>query len=164
MQNNCSIFARYKQSVISMEGLLEFGYVGLFFGSLLAATIFPFSSDVLLLGMLIAGGDPVITVVVATLGNWTGGLIGYGMGYLGKLEWLERWFKVKHETIVKHRAKAERWGPLLALLTWTPFVGDIFAIVLGFYKVRFIPSALWMFVGKCGRYIFWAIGHFFFTN
>ena len=140
-----------------MEALLDYGYIGLFFGSLLAATIFPFSSDVLLLGMLLAGGDPIVTVTVATLGNWMGGLVGYWLGWLGKLEWLERWFKVKHSTIERHRAKAERWGSLLALLTWTPIVGDIFAIVLGFYKVSFWPTALWMLVGKCGRYICWAL-------
>ena len=140
-----------------MEWLLDFGYVGLFVGSLLAATIFPLSSDVLLLGMLVAGGDPVTTVVVATLGNWVGGLVGYWMGWLGRLEWLERWFHVRHETIERHKAKVERWGSFLALLTWTPFVGDIFAIVLGFYKARFLPSAFWMFVGKCGRYICWAL-------
>ena len=139
------------------EWLLDFGYVGLFFGSLLAATIFPFSSDVLLLGMLIAGGEPVTTVVVATLGNWLGGIVGYWMGRLGKLEWLERWFKVKHETSVRHRAKVERWGALLALLTWTPFVGDLFAIVLGFYKAKFLPVAFWMLIGKCGRYVCWAL-------
>lgn len=144
-----------------MENLLEFGYLGLFIGSLLAATIFPFSSDALLLGMLIAGGDAVTTVMVATLGNWCGGLIGYWMGWLGKLEWLERWFKVKPDTIAKHRAKVERYGALLALLTWTPFVGDIFAIVLGFYKAKFLPSAFWMLVGKCGRYICWAVLHFY---
>ena len=107
-----------------MDGLLEFGYIGLFFGSLLAATIFPFSSDALLLGMLIAGGDPIITVAVATVGNWIGGLIGYWMGWLGKLEWIEKWFKVKHETLERHRAKVEKWGSFLALLTWTPFVWD----------------------------------------
>jgi membrane protein YqaA with SNARE-associated domain len=57
--------------------------------------------------------------------------------------------------------KVEKYGAFLALLTWTPFVGDIFAIVLGFYKAKFLPSAFWMFIGKCGRYIFWAVGHFY---
>ena len=141
----------------TMESLLEYGYLGLFLGSFLAATIFPFSSDVLLLGMLALGGDPVITVAVATAGNWIGGLTSYWVGWLGKLEWLERWFRVKHETIERHKAKVEKWGPALALLTWVPFVGDVFAVVLGFYKAKFIPSALWMFVGKCGRFIVWAL-------
>ena len=122
-----------------MEWLEGLGLFGLFLGTFLAATIFPFSSDVLLLGMLVAGGNPVTTVVVATLGNWLGGLVGYWMGWLGKLEWLEKWFKVKPETIAKHRAKVKKYGAFLALLTWTPFIGDIFAIVLGFYKAKFLP-------------------------
>ena len=141
--------------------LLDWGYLGMFISALLAATILPFSSDAVLMGLVAAGCSPVWIVATATFGNWMGGLISYWMGWLGRLEWLERWFKVKPETIAKHKLKVEKYGALLALLTWTPFVGDIFAIVLGFYKAKFIPSALWMFVGKCARYIFWAIGHFY---
>ena len=140
-----------------MESLIEYGYFGLFIGSFLAATIFPFSSDVLLVGMLLAGGNPVATVIVATAGNWLGGLTSYWVGWLGKLEWLERWFRVQHTTIERHRSKVERWGALLALMTWLPFVGDIVAIVLGFYKAPFIPSALWMLVGKGGRFVVWTM-------
>ena len=141
----------------AMESLLDYGYLGLFLGSFLAATVFPFSSDVLLVGMLLAGGNPVATVVVATAGNWLGGLTSYWVGWLGKMEWLERWFRVRHETLERHRTKVERWGALLALMTWLPFVGDLFAIVLGFYKAPFIPSALWMLVGKGGRFIVWTL-------
>lgn len=107
--------------------------------------------------MLAAGGEPITTVTVATIGNWLGGLTSYWVGWLGKLEWLERWFRVKHETIKRQRTKVERWGALLALMTWLPFVGDVFAIVLGFYKAKFLPSALCMFVGKCGRFVVWAL-------
>jgi membrane protein YqaA with SNARE-associated domain len=142
---------------LAMESLLDYGYVGLFLGSFLAATVFPFSSDALLLGMLAVGGNPIASVAVATIGNWLGGLTSYWVGWLGKLEWLERWFRVKSETIERHSTTVQRWGSWLALLTWLPFVGDVFAIVLGFYKARFIPSALWMFVGKCGRFIVWAL-------
>lgn len=152
--NKFAIFAK-------MESLLEYGYIGLFIGSFLAATVFPFSSDVLVVGMLVAGGEPVMTVAVATLGNWLGGLTSYWVGWLGKTEWLERWFRVKHETIVKHKERVERWGAWLALLTWLPFVGDVFAIVLGFYKARFVPSAIWMLVGKGGRFIVWALIYFY---
>ena len=92
-------------------------------------------------------------VVVATLGNWAGGLISYGMGWLGKLEWLEKYFRVKHESIVKQKARVDKWGPLLAITSWVPFVGDIFAIVLGFYKAKFWPTAWWLLVGKLLRYV-----------
>lgn len=145
-----------------MEALLDYGYIGLFLGSFLAATVVPFSSDILLMGMLIAGGEPITTVTVATIGNWLGGLTSYWIGWLGKLEWLERWFKVKPATIERHKATVHRWGVWLALMTWLPIVGDIFAIVLGFYKVKFLPSALWMLVGKCARFVMWALIYFYF--
>ena len=144
-----------------MEALLEYGYIGLFIGSFLAATVVPFSSDVLVVGMLAMGGNATTTIIVATIGNWLGGLTSYWIGWLGKTEWLERWFRVKRETIEKYKASVARWGAWLALLTWLPFVGDVFAIVLGFFKARFLPSALWMLVGKGGRFVVWAVLYFY---
>lgn len=132
--------------------LLEWGYFGMFLSALLAATILPFSSDLVLGGLVAAGCNPIAIVAVATLGNWAGGLISYGMGWLGKLEWLERYFRVKPESIAKQKARVDRWGPLLAITSWVPFVGDIFAIVLGFYKAKFLPTAWWLLVGKFLRY------------
>lgn len=60
-----------------MEALLDWGYIGLFVGSFVAATVVPFSSDVLLVGMLAAGGNVWLSVLVATVGNWAGGLTSY---------------------------------------------------------------------------------------
>lgn len=140
-----------------MENLLEYGYFGLFLGAFLAATIFPFSSDVLLVAMLAAGGDVFITITVATAGNWLGGLTSYGVGYLGKTEWLERWFRIKPETVYRYKERVAKYGAWLALLTWVPFVGDVFAVVLGFFKARFWPSAWFMLLGKGLRFIAWAV-------
>ena len=99
-----------------MEWLLNLGYVGLFAGSFIAATVVPFSSDVLLLGMLAAGGNVWLCVLVATLGNWLGGLTSYWLGWLGKWEWIERYMGVKHETLVKHKSKIDRFGSLMDVL------------------------------------------------
>lgn len=140
-----------------MEGLLEFGYFGLFLGAFLAATIVPFSSDVLLVGMLALGGSPVMTVVMASLGNWAGGLTTYWLGRLGKWEWIEKWFKVTREKLETQKAKVDKWGSLLAFLTWLPVVGDLTAIALGFYKVHFGHTALFMAIGKSLRFIMWAL-------
>lgn len=144
-----------------MESLLDYGYIGLFLGSFLAATVVPFSSDVLVVGMLALGGAAVPTVAVATVGNWLGGLTSYWIGWLGKLEWIERWFRVKHETLQRYKGYVDRWGSWLALLTWVPFIGDLFAIVLGFFKAKFLPSAVWMLVGKGGRFVVWAVLYFY---
>lgn len=139
-----------------MEWLLDLGYIGLFIGSFLAATIFPFSADVLLIGMLAAGGKMWIVVAIATAGNFLGGLTSYGVGRIGKWEWIER-LGVKEATLLKHKATVDKYGALVALLSWVPFIGDVFAVALGFYRVKFIPSAIYMFIGKCGRFIVWAL-------
>ncbi|MBQ7856544.1 MAG: DedA family protein [Alistipes sp.] len=137
-----------------MEWLLDLGYFGLFVGSFLAATVVPFSADVLLVGMLVAGGTPLLTLTVATLGNWLGGLTSYAIGRAGKWEWIER-LHVSRESLEKQKARIDRYGAIVALLTWVPFVGDIFAVALGFYRVKVVPMALWMLVGKCGRFVTW---------
>ena len=137
-----------------MEWLLDLGYLGLFVGSFLAATVVPFSADVLLIGLLIAGGSPMLTILVATLGNWLGGLTSYAIGRIGKWEWIER-LHVSRESLEKQKARIDRYGAVVALLTWVPFIGDVFAVALGFYRVKFVPMALWMLVGKCGRFVTW---------
>lgn len=140
-----------------MEWLLNWGYFGLFVGSFLAATLIPFSSDVLLVGMLAAGSPIVPTVIVASLGNWAGGMFSYWIGYLGKWEWIEKWFKIKQETLEKQKAKIDRYGSLLAFFSWLPGIGDIFAVGLGFYKLDVWKVALFMLIGKTTRFVFWAI-------
>lgn len=140
-----------------METLLNLGYVGLFIGSLLAATILPFSSDVLVVGMLVAKADIVTTVVVATLGNWLGGVVSYYMGYLGKWEWIEKYLKVKRTTLEKQKSRIDKYGSTLAFFSWLPFVGDLFAIALGFYRANPFRSILFMLIGKAARFIMWAL-------
>ena len=125
--------------------------------SFAAATVMPFSSEVIFVGVMAAGGDPVLCFVAATMGNWLGGLTSFGIGWLGRTEWLERWFRVKPETVEKQKHLVDKWGPLLALLSWVPFVGDVFAIALGFYKARPLRCCLWLLVGKALRYVIWML-------
>ena len=137
---------------------MDLGLFGLFIGSFLAATVVPFSADVQVVAMLALGANPVWTIVVATLGNFLGGLTSYGVGYAGKWSWIER-LGVSREKLERQKARIDRFGPILALLTWVPFIGDVFAVALGFYRVKFLPMAFWMFIGKCGRFITWALIH-----
>lgn len=140
-----------------MEWLHNLGYVGLFIGSFIAATVVPFSSDVLLVGMFAAGGAVWLSVGVATVGNWLGGLTSYWVGWLGRWEWIEKWFRVKRETLERQKSRIDRYGSVLALLTWLPFIGDVFAVGLGFYRVDFRKAAVLMLIGKGLRFVFWAL-------
>lgn len=140
-----------------MEFLQEWGYLGLFVGTFLAATVIPFSSDFLIVGILVAGGNPWISCLIATAGNWLGGLTSYGLGWLGKWTWIERILRVSEEQLLRQKHRIDRYGPWIALGSWLPFVGDLFAIGLGFYRVSFWKSSLFMLLGKGLRFLFWVV-------
>lgn len=137
-----------------MEFLAEYGLLGLFIGSFLAATVVPFSADILLIGTLVAGVNPFWAISVATAGNWLGGITSYGIGRAGKWEWIEK-LHISRESLEKQKSRIERFGAPIALLTWVPFIGDVFAVALGFYRVKFLPATFWMGIGKAARFICW---------
>jgi len=136
-----------------MEFLLTWGYLGLFLGSFLAATILPFSSEILVTGMLLAKASPVYVLIVATAGNWLGSLSTYGIGWLGKWEWIEKWFKTSREKIEKQQEKITKYGSFIAFFVWLPIIGDVFALALGFYKVNFTKCSIFMLIGKFLRFL-----------
>ena len=133
--------------------LENIGLFGLFIGCLLAATIVPFSSEALVAGAMLLDYDLWIIVLVAALGNTAGGMISFLMGWLCKWEWLEKWFKVKREKLMRVHDRVGKYGLWAALLTWMPVVGDLIAIAMGLIRLNPWWTMLLMFVGKLGRYI-----------
>ena len=79
--------------------LIDWGYVGLFLSALLAGSILPFSSELVLVALVKLGLSPTLCVLSAAVGNTVGGLTCYYMGRLGKTEWIEKYFKVKREKV-----------------------------------------------------------------
>lgn len=137
--------------------LESLGLWGLFLGTFLSATVVPFSSDALFIGALAAIGNPAACVIVGSAGNWLGGIVTYYMGRLGRWEWIEKYFKVKPETLQKQKAYVDKYGVWLALLSWVPFIGDVLALALGFYKARPLWTIVLLLVGKAERFICWAL-------
>lgn len=132
---------------------VSIGYFGLFLATFLAATVVPFSSEAILLTTLAAGFDPILCLIVATLGNTLGGITSYFLGFIADWHKLQSWLRVKESSIMKWKKHSDRFGPYLALLCWAPFVGDVIAIALGVFRVRLIPVFTFMFLGKLVRYI-----------
>jgi len=139
-----------------MENLIEYGYIGLFLACFLAATVIPLSSEVVFIGLLIAGANPIYATIVATIGNTLGGMTGYLLGYLGKWEWLEKYFRVKEEKLEKYSSIVKRYGSAMAFFAWLPFIGDFIPIVLGLMRASFHKVLLFMSLGKLTRYAVWA--------
>jgi membrane protein YqaA with SNARE-associated domain len=140
-----------------LETFVEWGYIGLFIASFLGATIIPFSSELVFSLLIIKGYDFNLSLLVATTGNWLGGLSSYFLGRLGKWSTLEKYFRLKKEKIVKFKTNIDKWGSLLAFFCWLPVIGDPIAVGLGFFRTNYILVAMWMFIGKFIRYILWAL-------
>jgi membrane protein YqaA with SNARE-associated domain len=140
-----------------LEAFVEWGYLGLFIASFLGATIIPFSSELVFSLLIIKGYDFNLSLLVATTGNWLGGLSSYFLGRLGKWSTLEKYFRLKKEKIVKFKTNIDKWGSLLAFFCWLPVIGDPIAVGLGFFRTNYILVAIWMLLGKFIRYILWAL-------
>ncbi|MDO9153849.1 MAG: YqaA family protein [Paludibacter sp.] len=136
-------------------GFVELGYLGLFIAAFLAATVVPFSSEVVFSALVYNGLDPWKAVFVATAGNWLGGMSCYYLGRLGKIEWIEKYLKIKKEKLDKFFAKFHKYGDWFAFFSFLPGIGDGIAVASGFFRCNFWIVAISMLLGKFVRYIIW---------
>ena len=133
--------------------LIDWGYAGLFLSALLAGSIVPFSSELVMVALVNVGLSPALCVLAATLGNTVGGMTCYYMGHLGRIDWIEKYFKVKREKIERTRRFLQGKGALMAFFTFLPFVGEAIAIALGFMRSNVLLTTVSMLVGKLLRYL-----------
>jgi membrane protein YqaA with SNARE-associated domain len=134
------------------ESWMAWGLTGLFLASFLAATVLPFSSELVLLAMAGAGWPPLQLLVAASAGNWLGGMSSYALGHLGDAERLLRWLRVDAADAERWRRRTATHGPWAALACWLPVVGDVIAVALGLGRSPLVATALLMLVGKALRY------------
>ncbi len=136
-----------------LDGFVEFGYIGLFLASFLAATILPFGSEFVFAGLIAMGMDAWVCVGIATVGNWMGGMTNYYLGSLGKMEWIEKYLKVSRERILKMQNWLEKKGAAMAFFSFLPAVGDIIALALGYMRANVYIVNISMILGKFIRYV-----------
>jgi membrane protein YqaA with SNARE-associated domain len=129
-------------------------YFGLFGAAFLSATVFPFQSEVILFGMLLAEHyQVVLLVLVASIGNILGSCVNWFLGrFIAHFEG-RRWFPLSKAKV----AKAERWyhqyGRWSLLLSWVPVVGDPLTIVAGVLREPLPVFLALVTVAKTARYV-----------
>lgn len=138
---------------------VEWGLLGLFLASFLAATILPFSSEAVLGIVALGAWSSGSLLLVASVGNTLGGLTNYAIGRWIPEEKLLKRLGMDPGKAERWRSFAERYGAWGALLCWLPVIGDPLAIALGLFRTKFLQTALLMFVGKALRYavVLWII-------
>ena len=126
---------------------------GLFLAAFGAATVFPFQSEFVFVGLQVAGSASVAALVLsASLGNTLGALVNYVMGRGAERLRGTRWFPVHDAHLARAQRWYARWGVWTLLLSWAPF-GDAFTVIAGIMRTR-----LWVFltlvaIAKTGRYV-----------
>ena len=139
-----------------MDAIVEFfinwGYLGLFLSALIAGSILPFSSELVLTVLVQMGLDPLYCLIWASIGNTLGGLICYWLGYLGNMQWIERWLKIEKEKLDKAERFVRRYGAWMGVFGVLPWIGEAIIVMLGLMRSNVYYTTLTMFIGKATRY------------
>eukprot|EP00873_Tetraselmis_striata_P027235 jgi/Tetstr1/447499/TSEL_034880.t1 len=125
----------------------------LFLGAFLAATLLPFSSEVLLVAALVAGEiQPTLLVAAAAAGNILGSLVNWTLGRFLLTCQHRRWFPFSPAQIARASDRFSRYGSWSLLFAFVPVIGDPLTFVAGVLKVPFWRFTVLVSIGKIARY------------
>lgn len=138
------------ESIVDL--LMSHGAAGMFVAAFLAGSFFPFSSEVVMLGLLEAGIDPMALLVWGTAGNVMGGIFNYVVGSFGREEWIVRYTKVSPKKLERGKRYVRRYGAWAGLLAWVPLLGSLVTVALGYLRTNLPLTLLTVALGKYVRY------------
>ncbi len=138
---------------VIVDFLLNWGYWGMLVAAFLAGSVFPFSSEAVMLGLQLEGLAPTQLVVYGTIGNVLGSMFNYGVGRLGRVEWIERYLRVKPESLDKARRFMGGRGAWMGFFAFLPLLGSAITVVLGLMRANVVVSMVSITIGKLLRYL-----------
>lgn len=134
------------------ENLAAYGLPALFILSFLASTMLPLGSEWLLVALLVQKHEPMLTVLIATVGNYLGACTSYALGLYGGDFLIKKLLRIGDA----ERSRAERffarYGSWSLLLSWLPVIGDPLCLAGGILKIPFTRFSILVATGKALRY------------
>ncbi len=137
---------------------MSWGYWGMLVSAFLAGSFFPFSSEVVMSGLQAAGLEPIQLVLYGSIGNVLGSMFNYGVGRMGKLEWIEKYLHVKKESLDKAQHFMAGRGAWMGFFAFLPLLGSAITIVLGLTRANIVISVISITIGKVLRYVLLVYG------
>ena len=138
---------------IIISFLTQYGYWGMLLAAFLAGSFFPFSSEAVIVALMATGLDPWQLMIYGTIGNVLGSVVNYGVGRLGKMEWIEKYLHVKKKDLDKaHRFLAGR-GAWMGFFAFLPILGSAITIALGLMRSNIVITFIAITLGKVFRYL-----------
>ena len=148
------------QEILSNNVFQEYGIIGLFLNSLLAATAIPLPTEILTSALLIGGENIFLVVIALIIGSVIGGILNYFIGLGGnklvkKLK--KNTDKKEHEK--KHNKLLDKFGwSAIFFAAWIPVIGDLILISAGVKKMKFTKFLIFMISGKIIKTVIVVIG------
>jgi len=128
-------------------------YGGLFAAAFIAATILPAQSEMVLVGLQVAGYPALLLVLVASIGNTFGAVVNWWLGRILSRHSDNRWSPVSPTALDRASRWYRRWGRWSLLLSWAPIGGDALTVAAGVLREPFWSFLLLVAIAKTGRYL-----------
>ena len=127
--------------------------LALFLAALVAATLLPAQSEIMLGALVLAGTHPIwLLLAVATTGNVLGSCVNWVMGrFMMRFSDHPR-FPFRPDQIDRAQGWYARYGWWSLFFAWAPVVGDPLTLAAGILKEPFWRFVLVVTLGKFGRY------------
>ena len=138
--------------------LIDWGYWGMLAAAFLAGSFFPFSSEAVMAGLQAAGLEPLPLVIYGSIGNVLGSMFNYGVGRMGKMEWIEKYLHVKKKSLDKAERFMAGRGAWMGFFAFLPLLGSAITIVLGLTRAHVTISILIITIGTVLRYVLLVYG------
>nr|WP_299653729.1 YqaA family protein [uncultured Jannaschia sp.] len=129
-------------------------YGGLFLSALVAATMLPAQSELVLAALLRSGDWSTSGLLAsASVGNVLGSLVNYGLGRGAETFRDRRWFPASATALVRAQRWYRRYGRWSLLLSWMPIIGDPLTVAAGLLREPIWRFLLLVTIAKVGRYV-----------
>ena len=135
-----------------IELLTNYGYWGMLMAAFLAGSVFPFSSEPVMLVLLGSGLDGWQLVIYGSVGNTLGSVFNYYVGRQGKVEWIEKYLKIKKEQMDRAQHFMAGRGAWMGFFAFLPILGSAITVTLGFMRANIVISFISIAIGKFLRY------------
>ena len=132
--------------------LTDYGYWGMLLAAFLAGSFLPFSSEAVMVGLMVKGLDPLQLAVYGTIGNVLGSVLNYCVGRMGKTEWIERYLHVSPEKMQRAKRFVAGRGAWMGFFAFIPILGTAITILLGLMRANWVITLVSITLGKVCRY------------
>ena len=149
---------------ILIQALESYGYLGMTIAAFLAGSIFPFSSEAVMVSLQLAGLEPWPLFLSATVGNVAGSMFNYWIGTFGRMEWIEKYLHIPAEKVNRTKAWIDGRGAWIGALCFVPILGSVLSVTLGYMRANPYVTLVAIFAGKSVRYALLIITTYYINN